>query len=60
MYREIPGEENFRLLRSDVREPFCMWSKKRTPSLVQFRNICVPSHAINANAKNYALCIMNY
>jgi len=60
MYREIQGEENFRLLRSDVREPFCMSQKKRTSSLLQFWNIYVPSHAINDNANNYALCIMNY
>ena len=59
MCREIPGEENFRLLHSDVREPLCVWSKKRTQSLVQFRNIYVPSHTINDNANNYALCIMN-
>ena len=55
MCREIPGEENFRLLHSDVREPLCVWSKKRTQSLVQFRNIYVPSHTINDNANNYAL-----
>ena len=60
MCREIQGEENFRLLRSDVREPFCVWSKKRTQSLLQFRNIYVPSHTINDNANNCALCIMNY
>ncbi len=29
MCREIQGEENFRLLRSDAREPFCVSSKRQ-------------------------------
>ncbi len=44
MCREIQGEENFRLLRSDVREPFllvackklCLWTLYKDKRLIFF------------------------